>query len=279
MTSPAQDTGFLSDVVWPAKVEAIAQFDLDGLLRLIAGRGVRALWQPAVQCPCGDPAGNSPSQECPACGNTGWIFPLSQEVRLIATSMRDRLDLYGEKANIMIPGSVSLACRYEHAPTLFDRITMLNNRIGFSDLQVRRAALSVGGAAAVERLRYPIFAKTYPKRTGGEASLDVVYIIPQALDGYPRRTQQGALAPLVKGTDFDITVQGWIDWKKGDVRQTAPAVGAPFAIYYFTRPVFRVIDCPQVSRDTLKNWKVSSEQHQYLPVEFTGQLEWLWRAT
>ena len=277
MTSPAQDTGFLADVVWPAKLDVIAQFDLEGLLRLIAGRGVRGVWQPAVQCPCGDPGGNSPNQACPACGNTGWIFPLSQEVRVLATSMRDRLDLYGEKANIMTPGSVSLACRYEHAPALFDRITLTNNRIGFSDLQVRRSTV----AHPVEQLRYPIFAKSYPRRAPAttDGSLDVVYLIPQAADGYPLRNVNGSLRPLVKGTDFDLTAQGWIDWTKGDVLHTAPVPGAPFALYYFTRPVFRVIDQPQVSRDTLKNWKVSSEQHQFLPVEFTGQLEWLWRAT
>ena len=276
------DTGFLADVYWPVKEPPERpEFTTDNLLWLIEQRAVKALWETAVQCPCGHKGENAPDETCPFCGNEGYIYPKSQVVRVVVVGISDRVDLYGERGNIMTPGRASFACKYEHAPTLLDRITLLDNRISFSDLLERKSTV----ASPVERLRYPVFAQAYRKRTDPEpwdgpatGSIDVVYLIPQAADGYPLRDSHGALKPLVKGTDFDLTVNGWIDWTKGDVLHTAPEPGAQFAIYYKTKPVFRVLDYPQVSRDTMTKLKLQSEAHQFLPVEFSGQLEWMWRA-
>ena len=270
------DYGWLSDVEWPENLNPNAPFNLTEIQRLVWQYGIRALWEIATKCPCGSAGNPSPRTDCPVCHGKGWEFHHPQIVRIIAIGFGRSLDPF-QRWGTWEPGQVSLTVRAEHCPGPMDRITWLDARMPMNDLFIRAAP--VGGTTR-ETLRYPIVPKTYMKGSDlTTGSLDVVYLRAAGADGL-------AGPVLVQGDDYVIdwtalptayeaAPNGAIDWRLGDAKdpQTTPPLDGLFSLYYYTRPVFRVMGNPHTVRDTRVNSKSPDEEPQSLPVQFTAKLE------
>ena len=125
--------------------------------------------------------------------------------------------------------------------------------------------------ATVERLRYPIKAQTVVTSRSDNTTpiasytMDVLHL---------RRSANGLGGPaLVKGVDYTVTDDGGIDWSKGDVLGTSPAVGTLFSVAYKTWPIFRVMGLPHASRNATIRAKGTGPRHEHLPVQFLARLE------
>ena len=266
----ATETGWLSGLYWPVS-RAVAPLEVNHIYELILTRGVQALWQSAVRCPCNELDGNlSHRPDCPVCGETnGWIFVNDQTVRVLSigfTKDRDGLDRLGDFER----GRVSLTVRAEHSPTFMDRLILLDARSPFRMRGYRRATLE----APIEPLPWPIVPKVIDLADTTTLTIGVEYLIGADADGVP-------MAPLVEGEDYDVVYdadgKGRIDWTKGDEKTvpTTPAPGSVFAARYQTRPVLRVLGAPHAIRDTRTRVRAPVDANQPLPVQFGAQLEWM----
>lgn len=269
------DYGWLSDVDWPESPGTSLQFDLPGQHKLLWQLGVRALWEVATKCPCGQSSGDSaPLPDCPVCSGYGWEFHHPQIVRLVAIGFGKNLMPF-ERWGSWEPGQLSFTVRAEHCPAAMDRITLLDARMPINDMFIRKA-----GVGEYETLRFPIVQKPILRGSDlGTTLLDVVHIRPGGDDGMPK-------AALVAGSDFEVhytdlpadydaAATGQIDWALGDAKAipTTPDVGALFSCYYYTRPVFRVMGYPHTVRDSRVVTKSPEEESLPLPVQFTAKLE------
>ena len=275
MGNSLPDIGFRQDVWWPDGMDVldVARPDLDpsDFWALLALYGLRATWYTAARCPCGDPSESSGWRLCPVCKGSGWDFFNAQQVRLLATNMRRRVE-YGKRPFIAESGTDFLTVRAEHAPAKMDRIVIEDARIVMSGLFARQST----AADPTEVLRYPIAPMTYSDCDGNEKSVGVVHI--RAGKG----NRQAPGAALVEGVNFDVTKDGFIDWTRGDYDGTAPAAaledgtdGGLFSCYAYVRPCYRVDDWPHAVRDTRIQCGEMVDRPQALPVQFKASLEWL----
>jgi hypothetical protein len=262
-------------ICWPDKLNPRIDFNPVELQKMIWNAGLPAIWQLWAPCPCGSAQAATP--DCPQCHGTGKYYHSQQEVIVGVTGVTRKWDQFA-KLNPMEPGTANFLIRGEHVPSLGDRITLLNAHIPLVMAAPRRAPLHVAAAPgvpevlAIETLRYPVIAQQIRIRDeANNQSLHdygVMYLQGQATTGLP-----GPL--LVEHTDFEVTVNGHIDWAKGDARGTTPAVDDLFSIYYRTRPVYQVQEFPVAFRNTMTQRKTAVPEVEVMPVEFTGRLEWL----
>jgi hypothetical protein len=261
--TPLTDPGFISDVWWPSKEGGRGEFNLTQIYQEFMQLAVRAKWEAMARCPCGSADQNAQKLQCPVCGGSGWEVHHDQIVRLMAVGVRSNLSLW-ERFGEFRFGEASFTSRGEHAPAMFDRLTLLDARIAYNDLVKRRGT--------VDTLRYPVTAKLYTNSSGVIKTLDVTHLRSSGVGGSP-----GSI--LVKGTDFVINASGNIDWTLGIARQTAPAVGSLYSICYYTMPVYRVTTFPHDFRDTrtkrTNGAKTSADHADSLPVQFNAKLEWI----
>lgn len=249
----------------PLAPRATRPIDVDACLSEILECGVNATWYATVRCPCGRTGESSPDRVCPVCAGKGWIYPLQQSVVLLATGLRRDFRGVADVAQAFYTGEAQFTVRAECAPSYQDRIVLDDCRTTKTALLTRK---SNPATVHVEDLNYPIVAQEYTTSTGTTATLDVLYLRPQKADGYPD-------SALVKGTDFDITAGGDLDFTKGDVNGKAPGLGRFYTISYKTRPVFRVMTFPHAVRQTKSAWLNPANPPQRLPVQFTAKLEWM----
>ena len=259
--TPHEDTGPWS-VYWPPKLKR-ADLKYDELLSTMWNMGVRAVWETRAPCPCGDQGDNSPRESCPVCHGKGFEFILPQEVRITAVGYSKDLDMFNRPVPMFEKGGVMLTFRGEHAPALWDRVTITDSRVTLS-LTTQRAA------SGVDKLRYPIVAAEF--KDADRQPYDVKIFQGRVADA----TGLGG-AVKTEGVDFTVTPEGNIDWAIGEVdplHVTAPARGTRYSIVFKTRPVYRVMRFPHAIRDTRTQWKSVDEEPQILPVQAYCELEW-----
>ena len=175
----------------------------------------------------------------------------------------ERYAVYGVRASGMIGVTTPPEC----LPGFMDRFTLKNNVMPYTDV--------IRHATTVEAPRYPIVKRNITVGTPGNPTVPLIKSVGVL---YARKTDtSGVIAAqeLVDGVDFDVTVDGKIDWTKGIALGTAPAVGAWVAISYYMHPVYLVMDLPYTFRDTMIATKAVAPQFASLPVNVAAKLEWL----
>lgn len=241
-------------------------------------KALHATWEQAVECPCarkaddigaglfGYAADSSKVTEearpdCPKCAGRGWYFHSPQTIPVMLSSITQRADI---TPSLWEHGTVQVTTLPENLLAYRDRITLTESVVLYRERRTR--------AALVDELRYPIVVRALDLQ-GGEVNVGVLHC-------YKADTSHIAQpgGELVAGTDFEVTVQGRINWTKGlpgTGTGKAPAVGQRYAVAYYAHPRYVVMDRPHAVRDTFVRIKMPSPTHQPLPVHAIAQLEWL----
>ena len=264
--------GWLDNVYWPVKLRPRVDFNIDDFLRLIKSKGVEAVWYTSAKCPCNtrnpmhDHVINSPRTDCNVCNGDGYEYFNPQAVTLIAIGLRRDFNQF-EKYQPMAMGEAQFTVRGEHAPGYFDRIVLNDARTTRSEMFARKSDESKD--EHVDRLTYPIVDMTYLDQDGDPHTVGVVQIRRHGgSDGQP-----GSV--MIEGVDFEVTVDGYIDWTLGDALNTSPELGRLYSVVYKTRPYYRITSFTHAVRDTRTRLKSPTEKPDVLPVQFTAKLEWL----
>lgn len=272
------DEGWLP-LVWGVKdVFGLPEFDEAKFRSAFGGMGTRARWDAVCRCPCGGAqSAQSPDLTCATCGGDGYYVHHQQVVRVVCQELSKEFDPLNRLQQIE-PGTAIFAIRGEHVPAVDDRLTFLEGMARIHGMFYRRSSL----ASPLERLRYPIATWTIATMAEGDVTQagTVVNVDVDVID--LRVGKAGVVgAALVKGTDFDVTAAGLIDWSKGDVRGTAPAppatgqaIGEPFSVYHHIHPVYRVTEHGQALRPTRHRLK-TGDTVQHLPATVKARLDWL----
>jgi hypothetical protein len=124
-------------------------------------------------------------------------------------------------------------------------------------------------AQTVESLRFPITPRTLRLSTGNE-SVNTLYAVKTGADW---RVDPSDYV-LTEGVDFEVTLQGRIDWTLGDAGGTAPVEGARYAFSYFSNPRFLVVD-PGFPRSTRTRRKAVTDTPQQLAIRSICRALWL----
>lgn len=262
MPDEPHDPGFLP-LQWPLKLRPRVDFDPRSFLEVLANLGQRVLWEAVSRCPCGAAGGHGSSVVCPVCNGTGWeIGHHKQVVRAIVVGLRRDQQTYAPIGPFE-PGTVSMTVRPEHAPAFWDRMTLLDATIRFSEILTRTPG-------RFQRPRYFIATQQVVTVQDGQEQTVTLRVIHARRGGVQR-----AGPVLTEGEDFAVTEEGLIDWEPGDQRGTAPQPGEQFSLYYVGRPSFRVVSYPHAVRDTRRRSKAPTDSPLYLPVNFLCRLEHL----
>lgn len=218
-------------------------------------------WEMVSQCPCSDKESldgvdtesGEYDQDCAQCKGRGLFHHTPRIVPMMVTSATAKPEWFAHYGSAM-RGMARFTVLPEHLPGPLDRLTVLDSIIRMPHRGVRQ-----GGAKGPSptTLTYPIIKRriehaqgnswTYgdyeQKKVAGTIELGVIYC--------RRANAAGVIEPneLVEGVDFEVTVDGDIDWTLGDALGTAPAVGARFVCEYTTSPVYMVQTIPHTFRD------------------------------
>lgn len=262
MADFVEDPGWLP-LIWPYKLRPRVDLELRPFLETLATAGQRVLWEAVSRCPCGAPGGQSGSLACNVCKGTGWeIGHHKQVIRAAVIGLRREQQPYMPLGPFE-PGTVMMTMRAEHAPAIWDRLTLIDAVMRFSELAVRTAG-------RYQRLRYFIARQEVKTLQNGQEVLRVLRVI------HLRRGLLEEAGPVLEeGVDFDVTADGEIDWARGDAKGSAPGVGEQFSVYYVARPSFRVISYGHGVRDARRRYKSSTDFPIYLPVQVMCRLEHL----
>jgi hypothetical protein len=93
---------------------------------------------------------------------------------------------------------------------------------------------------------------------------------------YCRRAVDGRVVggELVEDVDFTVTPAGELDWAPGDAAGTAPGLDEQYALTYWTRPSYIVVNLPYVHRETYLMERRLSAELAHLPVKADCALEY-----
>jgi len=260
----------------PAKLVPRSDMAPEELRRVINQRGLRTAWEQAADCPCvrlsqgvnsgfgyatlaTDKTTAEARPDCEVCKGLGYFWHSSQNILAQISSAFTQPQAFaswGEYAKSM----VSITTLPEHIPGLFDRFTLRDSVLVFRESRRR-------SAATVEALRFPIVSRSLDLATGPK-TVDVLYA---------HRTDTAGIALLTDiltpDTDFVVDGAGKIDWTLGDANGKAPLEGAYFAMSYYARPRYVVVDYPHSFRDTWIKNKAPTPTYAPLPVQVVAQLE------
>lgn len=264
----------------PPKLGVRADFKPEEFRKIIFTDGLTLIWEMAQECPCArrtaatvtlgnmvDATGGEghtaePRMDCVVCGGRGYFHHSAQEIVGIVTDARSdprRFEVWGGENAL---GMVSISLLPENLPGFLDRFTMKNSVQLFREVRTRTADV-------VEALRYPVVPRVLDLQ-GGEQTIAVLHAYKAGADG---------VAPadglLTVGVDFDVTVDGKIDWTKGIANGKAPVEGGRYAMAYYAHPRWVVVNHPHAIRDTNVGFKKSAPEHQPLPVQAVCKLEFL----
>lgn len=223
-------------------------FDMPDFRRLIWSKGWRLTWEQTELCPCMESAeSDAGSRSCLVCDGSGFTWHSPTEVRGIVTGASLNDDLFN-RIGPLVSGRLNLTLQPEHLPSRLDRFTALDSTYVFREIAVR-------GAGVTSALKMPIVRREM-ELDDGPVTVGVTRCRAQTAGG-------AAATPLVEELDFDV-INGLIDWTKGDVRGTAPAVGKRFAATYYAHPVLVVDDVAYAARDTRDSSSVPAFYQQML---------------
>jgi len=252
------------DLPVPSQLTPRADFSADGFIAQIEGKGSRFAWEQRDLCPCRSATSRSDRVDCPICKGVGIVWTsVSHTVRGVLTRVKDAAKLFqdfGTEGH----GWANLSLRWEHLPAWGDRFTLVDGILLRTELHER-------AAGTTDALDFPIKSVNMQQIVNGLTQTVVVnvrYLRTQTAGGV------GEAAQIVRGTDFDVDEAGLVDWTKGDVSGTAPAVGEEYAVSYIYAPRFVVLEHPNALRQTDTRVGMTSQASQPLPLNVLCRLDW-----
>lgn len=211
-------------------------------------KATKILWQQACACPCGTDHTDEDQTvrvldlpvSCAMCGGSGRLYGAPQETWALLTDASREESVYTVWGSFS-RGSMLVTFLPENLPGEWDRIILSEGHLVLTDRRQRKAV--------VERPRYPISKRTIPVGSGD--GLLVPLEVTTGVIGCYKTLPDGGTdpTPLVEGTDFIVTDDGYIDWTLGDGLGTSPEVDSYYAVRYFARPVYVVRDFSYMRRD------------------------------
>jgi len=232
----------------PANIEACSvDPDAEDFRRLVIQHGTRVWWEQSMPCPCGERSVSLgsvttsldvPDGNCAACHGTGILYFGGQQIPAMVLQAKDKLEWY-QLMGELAAGHAMFTLLPEHLPSSRDRYTLMDDVLVYVERRVRKTT--------VETPRYPIIQHTTSVGTVG--SLATPVDLTQGVIYLRGANAAGVVqAELLPGVDFDLVPlsadgQGYaIDWTKGDVLETAPAVGSRYSLRYYARPRFVAVE-------------------------------------
>lgn len=256
----------------PAKREALSNdFDPTDFENAIERMGYAVTWEHASRCPCrNNPETSQPSIVCPVCDGDGWEHHSPQPIKAIVDALDTNMDALIAFGTWTF-GTARFTVRHEHRPGDRDRYTLTESVLQFSEIRKRSAAVR-------ERLRYPI--ATIRQDLMVENSAGELVKRPQVpLNVLRLRLMDPATrlpGPVIhRGEDFDV-IDGRLDFSRGDLRGTAPGVGALFAVTYYHHPRYVVETIPHAIRDSrvhVPTLAGGTRKHLPLPLTVLAKLD------
>lgn len=246
--------------VWPLKLGPMSEQDPVEFRRQLWAYGWRFIWRQAELCPCKESEDHDGGRMgCPVCDGRGIAWHSPQEIRALVTKAQQVIDPFNPTSRIeWATGSVNLSLVPEQLPGRNDRFEALDSVFLAREIAVR-------DSSGPTSLRMPVARRAMVLATGA-ATVGVLHARAEAADG------TAATAVLVEGTDLDVTDDGDIDWTKGDLRGTAPAVGRRFFAAYYAHPVFEAVDDAYSARDTRSEKKAPAAYHVPMVVQTAAKL-------
>ena len=240
-------------------------------------RSMLVSWEMCAECPCSNKGDNlildlpeldanlekhgEVRSDCQLCKWIGYFWHSKQDTRALITSAssdESRFHEYGEYAR----GMVNITLLPETLPSFGDRFTMVDSSMIFKETRTRKAG-------SIQSMRNPIVPRVLDTQ-GGATTLRVLHLHVATSAGL------GVVnGELLEGVDFDVTVNGDIDFSKGDLNGKAPAVGVRFSIAYYGHPRYYVADNPHTHRDSRFVRKSTEEQIKLMPVQCKATLEFM----
>lgn len=272
----------------PNKVTPRADHQYLQYQQQIYSDGVWAIWEQAAECPCrqrsteilpdipgsGTTWSREPRPECPVCGGAGYYLHSQQEIRCLALGVQAKTTIPGQGAVAeYADGECHFTFQFQHVPSYLDRITLRDSIMVYRETRQRQ--IVDGEPETISQTRYPIRSQTYTLLTGPGGAAESVVVNVLALQS---SLADGTTTPdlqLVRGVDYTVTEDGRIDWTLGDITGKAPPGGGWYAISYYARPVYVVIDHPHPWRDVFIQYKSPTETFQRLPILARARLEFL----
>ena len=263
----------------PVEKAITGEFSPDQFAALIENQGQRILWESAAVCPCiQNEATAQANTACPVCFGSGFEYFESRNIRAIATNMErstDFLIAFGEWAF----GKIRLTLRPEHQPGIYDRYTLRDSVMQHAEALRRQGGFDWASFPIAKFKRQLVV-----QNAGGEDVKRMVehsVIRLRKMGADPTGLDEGirdfasvlAGDVLVLGTDFDVTADGRIDWRKGDARGTAPKVGGLYSLAYYHHPRYIITEHTNVIRDAWVSEKRPDPEHTFLPVLIHAALD------
>lgn len=239
----------LPPLVLPGTDAERTDFDLQDFRHALTAKSVRLWWEGATTCPCAriitvrgaTQATGEPRVNCLACGGSGIAYDAGQQTFGMLLGTHDQQRRWNQEGPLAI-GYAHLTLLPENLPATDDRFTLFDGWRVQTETRERQSL-------EPERLRYPIQRRVITTGGGLRQETPVKKTVGVLDCRYTDTSGVVQSTVLVEGTHFVVTAGGLIDFALGDDLNVSPAVGARYAVRYFCRPVFVVIDHVYVRRD------------------------------
>lgn len=253
-----------------------ADFEGEQFRKIIFEKGADVVWEQCAVCPCSERVNQFTGAQtaedllsdnwrteqqnavCSVCNGVGFELHSPTPTKVLIMDMRNNPKRFRSDGNYE-EGTARVTFLPENKPNMGDRLTLANSVYVVSEMRRR-------SSSAIEPVRFPIATKILQLATGPTAV--------RVMRVRKAQANQTVGALLVEGTDFDVTVDGKVNWAKGIVLGTAPATGTTYAISYFANPRYRITSMPHGVRDTFVGGSVPTTPLD-MPIACYAQLEYL----
>lgn len=237
-------------------------------------------WEKAFPCPCsmrmtlreidGEVGGESKTL-CPQCAGASVYYVRQPDTFAIVTSVGETNSASGKTTG---QGWADIQATFtflpENAPAHQDRVTDLRSWVQVSDRRKRKRTQ--------EKCRFPLEERVI---VGADAANSTVAVcFRETVIEMATADAAGAfVARLTPTVDFDV-IDGEIDWTKGDILETAPAVGCVYFVTYWVHPRYLIQNIPFISRPSVTQQPkqvggVETPALTDMPVKAVGFMEFI----
>lgn len=218
-------------------------FDRDKFGRILKDKGYDVLWEKALACPYRGGANPRDHRiDCNFC-SYGYLYFDPKETTMLMTSLSLEQNYYAYGR--WDTGKQMVTAMPEYKMAMYDRLTMLKARARFTEILIRN----------------PSTMRDRPKYNPIE--METVQWVDRA----------DTLRVYQESVDFTVdATTGEIVWSAS----TRPDDRSYYAVSYFHRPQFIIIDLPNQIRDSKVKTEVDDESYEF-PVKAVAQFDFLVR--
>lgn len=231
-----------------------ADFREHELLRVIEQHGLTVTWRKAMVCVCFDVEMGREDMSCALCNGSGFFYVDPIEIQALFTGGRGaRYRTGDEKQGAVQTMDRNVTVRPNHRIGHWDSLTMHDSVTQFAE------AITKGNRRGVKR-KLPDGVDSCRYRV---ADIEAMMY---------RETATSPLMALQRNVHYQITDEGWIEWK-GQGR--AIPEGALITVRYLFHPVWIITDHPYASRDVTTALKRAGSTTASLPIQARAVLDFL----